>query len=100
MRWFVIALIVVCSYSPALHAQEQPGRYQIVQGGIVFLLDTKTGKAWRFSEPLGWYPTAFKEAEDAAVSPADGTSAVERWEQDSESRKLELLQSSGGAGGN
>ena len=99
MRWLVLVVVIVVLYSPTLHAQEQPGRYQIVQGNIVFLLDTVSGKTWRFSEPLGWYPTAFKEAEDAAVSPEGGASAVERWEKDAESRKLELLQSSDGEGG-
>lgn len=82
------------------HADDsQVGRYRIIQGDMVILLDTVTGKTWRFSEPLEWHPMNFRQAGDEKLTPDGDKSAIERWQEDAESRRLKLLPPGEGDGG-
>jgi hypothetical protein len=90
MRVFIAAIAMSLLFTVSVRAEGMVNRYQIFEGNMVILLDTVTGKTWRFSEPMGWFPMAFMQTEEAAVSPEGSKSAIEMWEEDSQSRKLNL----------
>ncbi len=92
MRVFIAAIVLSLLSIASVRAEGMVNRYQIIEGNMVILLDTVTGKTWRFSEPMGWFPMTFMQAEDAAVSPEGSKSAIEMWEEDSQSRKLNLIK--------
>ena len=89
MRWTLGLVLAPMALQPASAADV--GRYQIAPGPPMILLDTATGKSWRYEAEGAWLPLAVTQAAEPAPKPKISTQ--ERWKRDTEARRLQLLKS-------
>lgn len=92
---FAVAMALALLSSYPVQAEEEPGRYRLfASNNLVFMLDTIKGRVWKYREPLNWVAMEYttNSTGNPSASPGGTTSAMDRWKEESESRKLELLQ--------
>ncbi|MDD9878451.1 MAG: hypothetical protein OXR84_13510 [Magnetovibrio sp.] len=83
---FAAALLLAASAAAA-----DPGRYQISPGEPRILLDTQTGKSWRYEDET-WVPIEI-DIPEPPPQPKAKISTQERWRRDAEERRLKLKPS-------
>jgi len=66
------------------------GRYQILPGPPMILLDTPTGKTWRYDDGK-WLPLEITRPKTVVPKPKESTQ--QRWQRESEARRLKLKNS-------
>lgn len=86
-RTALAVLVGFLAWAPAAHAADV-GRYQIVPGEPMLLLDTTTGKSWRYEAPGKWLPLEIVLPKPVPVQPKETTQ--QRWQRESDTRRLEL----------
>lgn len=76
--------------APAAQAADV-GRYQIVPGPPMVLLDTTTGKSWRYEAPGKWLP--LEVVAPKLSEPQSKETTQQRWQRELDSRRLDLEKS-------
>ncbi len=67
------------------------GRYEITPGPPMILLDTTNGKTWRYDADGKWQPVEVVGPKVTPPKPAESTQ--QRWQRESEARRLKLKNS-------
>ena len=89
LRHAILALALLAAVVPA--AAAEVGRYQLVAGPPMVLLDTATGKTWRYEAPGKWVPLEIEQPKPAETATKEATQ--ERWKREAEARRLQLKPS-------